>query len=103
LATIPLTREAWLLFAVNAVAPIFQEKGFGVPRVRVSRIGTYEIHCCGASHLPQRHGAYGAQGQMGACRLSGLSGGPCLNFGVFGSIGQREIKPNKVKSQPLFY
>ena len=36
MATIPLTREAWLLFAVDAVAPIFQEKGFGVPRVRVS-------------------------------------------------------------------
>jgi hypothetical protein len=36
LATIPLTREAWLLFAVDAVAPIFKEKGFQVPRVRVS-------------------------------------------------------------------
>ena len=36
LATIPLTREAWLLFAVDAVAPIFQEKGYEVPRVRVS-------------------------------------------------------------------
>ena len=36
MATIPLTREAWLLFAVDAVAPIFQEKGFWVPRVRVS-------------------------------------------------------------------
>lgn len=33
---IPLTREAWLLFAVDAVAPIFAEKGYTVPRVRVS-------------------------------------------------------------------
>lgn len=33
---IPLTREAWLLFAVDAVAPIFVEKGYAVPRVRVS-------------------------------------------------------------------
>jgi hypothetical protein len=67
LATIPLTREAWLLFAVDAVAPIFQEKGFGVPRVRVSRIGAHEIHRRRPTHLPQRYGAYGAQGQMGAC------------------------------------
>lgn len=34
--SIPLTREAWLLFAVNHIAPIFQERGFVVPRVRVS-------------------------------------------------------------------
>lgn len=34
--TVPMTREAWLLFAVDAVAPIFQKKGFEVPRVRVS-------------------------------------------------------------------
>ena len=31
-----MTREAWLLLAVDAVAPIFHEKGFQVPRVRVS-------------------------------------------------------------------
>jgi SprT-like family len=34
--SIPLTREAWLLFAVGHVAPIFSEAGFTVPRVRVS-------------------------------------------------------------------
>ncbi|MEY4001392.1 MAG: hypothetical protein RI968_510 [Pseudomonadota bacterium] len=33
---IPLTREAWLLFAVNALAPLFTAKGYQVPRVRVS-------------------------------------------------------------------
>jgi len=33
---VPLTREAWLLFAVGHVAPIFAEAGFAVPRVRVS-------------------------------------------------------------------
>lgn len=32
----PLTREAWLLFAVGHVAPIFAEAGYTVPRVRVS-------------------------------------------------------------------
>jgi hypothetical protein len=41
----------------------------GLPGVRVPCLGAYEIHRCGASHLPQRHGANGAQGQMGACRL----------------------------------
>jgi hypothetical protein len=34
--SIPLTREAWLLFAVGHVAPIFTEAGYNVPRVRVS-------------------------------------------------------------------
>ena len=33
---IPLTREAWLLFAINHLAPIFSEAGYTVPRVRVS-------------------------------------------------------------------
>jgi hypothetical protein len=33
---VPLTREAWLLFAVDALAPIFSEKGYAIPRVRVS-------------------------------------------------------------------
>lgn len=33
---IPLTREAWLLFAVNALAPLFEEKGYRLPRIRVS-------------------------------------------------------------------
>lgn len=33
---IPLTREAWLLFAVDALAPLFQEKGYALPRIRVS-------------------------------------------------------------------
>lgn len=33
---IPLTREAWLLLAVGAVAPLFLAKGYLVPRVRVS-------------------------------------------------------------------
>lgn len=33
---IPLTREAWLLFAVGHIAPIFAEQGYAVPRVRVS-------------------------------------------------------------------
>ena len=33
---IPLTREAWLLFAINHLAPIFTEAGYTVPRVRVS-------------------------------------------------------------------
>lgn len=34
--SIPLTREAWLLFAVGHVAPIFNEAGYTVPRVRVA-------------------------------------------------------------------
>jgi len=34
--SIPLTREAWLLFAVGHIAPIFNEVGYSVPRVRVS-------------------------------------------------------------------
>jgi len=33
---IPLTREAWLLFAVGHIAPIFNEAGYSVPRVRVA-------------------------------------------------------------------
>jgi len=33
---IPLTREAWLLFAVGHIAPIFNEAGYTVPRVRVA-------------------------------------------------------------------
>ncbi len=33
---IPLTREAWLLFAVGHIAPIFIEAGYTVPRVRVA-------------------------------------------------------------------
>jgi len=33
---IPLTREAWLLFAVGHIAPIFAECGHIIPRVRVS-------------------------------------------------------------------
>ena len=33
---ITLSREAWLLFAVGHVAPIFSEAGYSVPRVRVS-------------------------------------------------------------------
>jgi hypothetical protein len=34
--SIPLTREAWLLFAVGHIAPIFNEAGYTVPRVRVA-------------------------------------------------------------------
>jgi len=34
--SIPLTREAWLLFAVSHIAPIFNEAGYTVPRVRVA-------------------------------------------------------------------
>jgi hypothetical protein len=34
--SIPLTREAWLLFAVGHIAPIFDEAGYMVPRVRVA-------------------------------------------------------------------
>ena len=34
--SIPLTREAWLLFAVGHIAPIFNEAGYAVPRVRVA-------------------------------------------------------------------
>lgn len=34
--SVPLTREAWLLFAVGHIAPIFSEKGYTVPRVRVA-------------------------------------------------------------------
>ena len=34
--TIPLTREAWLLFAVAEIEPIFYEKGYRIPDVRVS-------------------------------------------------------------------
>ena len=34
--SIPLTREAWLLFAVGHLAPIFSEAGYNLPRVRVS-------------------------------------------------------------------
>ena len=34
--TIPLTREAWLLFAVAEIEPIFCEKGYRIPDVRVS-------------------------------------------------------------------
>ena len=34
--SIPLTREAWLLFAVGHIAPIFNESGYTVPRVRVA-------------------------------------------------------------------
>jgi hypothetical protein len=34
--SIPLTREAWLLFAVDHIAPIFKEAGYTVPRVRVA-------------------------------------------------------------------
>jgi hypothetical protein len=34
--SIPLTREAWLLFAVGHLAPIFNEAGYNVPRVRVA-------------------------------------------------------------------
>jgi hypothetical protein len=29
---VPLIREAWLLFAVDALAPIFSEKGYALPR-----------------------------------------------------------------------
>ena len=32
----PLTREAWLLFAVEEIKPIFSEKGYFLPAVRVS-------------------------------------------------------------------
>ena len=34
--SIPLTREAWLLFAVGHIAPIFNEAGYTIPRVRVA-------------------------------------------------------------------
>ncbi|MBU3725742.1 MAG: SprT family zinc-dependent metalloprotease [Burkholderiaceae bacterium] len=34
--SIPLTREAWLLFAVGHIAPIFTEAGYSIPRVRVA-------------------------------------------------------------------
>ena len=34
--SIPLTREAWLLFAIGHIAPIFIEAGYAVPRVRVA-------------------------------------------------------------------
>ena len=34
--SIPLTREAWLLFAVGHITPIFNEVGYTVPRIRVS-------------------------------------------------------------------
>jgi hypothetical protein len=33
---IPITREAWLLFAVSHIASIFKEVGYDIPRVRVS-------------------------------------------------------------------
>lgn len=33
---IPVTREAWLLFAVDHLAKLFSEKGYSVPRVRVA-------------------------------------------------------------------
>jgi len=33
---IPLTREAWLLFAVTEIEPIFREKGYHLPKIRVS-------------------------------------------------------------------
>jgi len=36
MSSIPLTREAWLLFAVGHIAPIFDEVGYTVPRVRVA-------------------------------------------------------------------
>ena len=36
MSSIPLTREAWLLFAVGHIAPIFDEVGYMVPRVRVA-------------------------------------------------------------------
>ncbi len=36
MSSIPLTREAWLLFAVGHIAPIFSEAGYTVPRVRVA-------------------------------------------------------------------
>jgi hypothetical protein len=33
---IPLTREAWLLAAIELLRPLFLEKGYNLPRVRVS-------------------------------------------------------------------
>jgi hypothetical protein len=33
---VPLTREAWLLFAVDHVATVFAEAGYAVSRVRVT-------------------------------------------------------------------
>ena len=33
---IPLTREAWLIAAVELLRPLFLEKGYNLPRVRVS-------------------------------------------------------------------
>lgn len=46
----PLTREAWLLFAVNAIEPIFLERGFKIPKVRVS---------CGIPSTSKRGSAVG--------------------------------------------
>jgi hypothetical protein len=34
---VPLTRKAWLLFAVDALAPIFSEKGYALPRAQSSK------------------------------------------------------------------
>ncbi len=48
--TIPLTREAWLLFAIGHLAPIFSEKGYSIPRVRVS---------CGVPATAKRGSAVG--------------------------------------------
>jgi hypothetical protein len=36
MSSIPLTREAWLLFAVGHIAPIFNEAGYAAPKARVA-------------------------------------------------------------------
>ncbi len=72
---IPLTREAWLLFAVHALAPIFQEKGYSVPRVRVS---------CAIPSTSRRGSA------VGQCWASGHSGD-----------GVNEIFVSPVHADPL--
>ena len=50
LMNIPLTREAWLLLAVDRLRPLFQEKGYTVPTVRVS---------CGIPSTSRRGSAVG--------------------------------------------
>ena len=54
---VPLTREAWLLFAVDALAPIFSEKGYALPRAQSKESRSYETGLysiaptlCGAAH-----------------------------------------------------
>ena len=68
---IPFTREAWLLFAVDAVAPIFSEKGYSVPRVPVScAIPSNSVRGSAVGQCWNRQMSSIAQGGLSRLRVS---------------------------------